>query len=129
MRITNAQYAETLALLEKESMKDTAKNFVAFLKRRGEMGRLSAIVSAFQEREEKSAGILPLEVISAHPLDKAELAQIQKKAESLFPGKKVKLAPVVDPSVIGGFRLKGREEDYDATLSKALRSFNTNLKS
>lgn len=129
MRITNAQYAETLALLEKGSMKDTAKNFVAFLKRRGEMGRLSAIVSAFQEREEKSAGILPLEVISAHPLDKAELAQIQKKAESLFPGKKVKLTPVVDPSVIGGFRLKGREEDYDATLSKALRSFNTNLKS
>lgn len=129
MRITNAQYAETLALLEKGNAKDIAKNFVAFLRRRGEMGRLGAILSAFQAREEKAAGILPLEVISAHSLDKAELAEIQKKAESLFPGKKVKLMPAVDPSVIGGFRLKGREEDYDATLSKALQSFNTNLKS
>ena len=130
MRLSVEQYAEALHELTKAG--DAEKmltNFKAFLKRRGEMGRLGDILQALLRKEEMKENILPLTVITRYEAPKEVQVSIEGKAKELFPGKKLELTYAVDTKVLGGFRLQGRDTVYDNTISQSLKKISQTLKS
>ena len=130
MRLSVEQYAEALHELgQKEGVSKMLTNFRALLKRRGEEGRLGAILEALVHKEEESLGILRLTVTTKYEASHESRAQIQKKAESVFPHKKVELVYTIDTKVLGGFKLQGREVIYDSTLAQSLKNISQTLKS
>jgi F-type H+-transporting ATPase subunit delta len=130
MRLSVEQYAEALTeLSQKADVRQVLVNFHAFLKRRGEESRLPDILRAIQSKEEGQGNAMTLTVFTRHDASGETKSNIQKKAESLFPGKKITLEYKNDESVIGGFRLQGKENSYDATIANTLKNISQSLKS
>ncbi len=130
MRLSTEQYAEALhELAQTGEIKKTLVNFKAFLKRRGEEGRLGDILEAFLHKEEAKENILALTVATRHEASKETRASIEQKAKELFPDKQLSLTYTVDEKVLGGFRLRGRDKEYDSTLSQSLKKISQTLKS
>lgn len=130
MRLSVEQYAEALHELTQTSDVDKVlANFKAFLKRRGEEGRLGAILKILLHKEEVRENILSLAVTTRYEASQEMRSSIEKKAKELFPGKKLSLIYRVDERVLGGFRLQGRDTVYDSTLSQSLKKISQTLKS
>lgn len=130
MRLSVEQYAEALyELTHAGEVEKTLVNFKAFLKRRGEESRLGAILEALLQKEEAKENILALTVTTRHEASKDMQFSIEKKAKELFPDKKLSLTYTVDEKVLGGFRLRGRDKEYDSTLSQSLKKISQTLKS
>jgi F0F1-type ATP synthase delta subunit len=122
MRPTVSQYAEVLEVLSKEGMnvQDLAKNFLGFLKRRGESDKATVVIEQLGKRSLSQSGILPVTVVTAHELDEATKQALRTQAGQIFPGKTVELRYTVDTSVIGGARFSTPETLYDATVATEL---------
>ena len=130
MRLSVEQYAEALhELAHAGEVEKILVNFKAFLKRRGEEGRLGAILEAFLQKEEVKENILALTVTTRHETSKETQSTIEQKAKELFPDKELSLTYTVDEKVLGGFRLRGRDREYDSTLSQSLKKISQSLKS
>ncbi|MCW1888129.1 MAG: F0F1 ATP synthase subunit delta [Candidatus Moranbacteria bacterium] len=130
MRLSVEQYAEALhELTQTSDVEKVLVNFKAFLKRRGEEGRLGAILKILLQKEETKENILSLTVTTRYEASQEMQSSIEKKAEELFPGKKLSLLYRVDEKVLGGFRLQGRDTVYDSTLSQSLKKISQTLKS
>lgn len=130
MRLSVEQYALALQeLSQKDGVAQTLTNFRAFLKRKGEESRLPSILTALLEREEESRGVLTLDVYTKHTASEETKKNVQRKAEELFPGKKVTLEYKEDIQVLGGFRLQGKDVQYDQSLAKTLKNISQTLKS
>lgn len=130
MRLSTEQYAEALhELALTGEIEKTLVNFKALLKRRGEEDRLGAILEALLHKEEAKENILALTVTTRHEVSKDTRVNIEQKAKELFPDQKLSLAYTVDEKVLGGFRLRGRDKEYDSTLSQSLNKISQTLKS
>jgi|SRR6185369_8791282 len=131
MRPTISQYAEVLAELSGEHSslpsEVLAKNFLLWLKRRGEEKKLFAIVKRLEKVENEKEGRLSVIAKTAYEISKETKGQLEKKAESLFPGKKIELHHEIDSDVIGGVELRTEEVLYDATLRAELHSLKNSL--
>lgn len=127
MRPTVSQYAEVLEELSSDSGADAqevAKNFLGFLKRRGETKKLASIVRRLEERAQEKSGELSVTAVTAHPVSAETKALLAEAAGKVFPEKKIDLLYQTDESVIGGVLLRTREALFDATLAtraKALK--------
>lgn len=130
MRISVEQYAEALHELTEtgDAMKVLA-DFKSFLKRRGEASRLGAILEALLRKAENKENILALTVTTRYEALREMQMSIEQKAKELFPDKKLSLTYRVDEKVLGGFRLRGRDKEYDSTLSQSLKKISQTLKS
>lgn len=118
MRPTASQYAEALEALSEEgtSAEILAKNFLGFLKRRGESGKLAAVVAQLDKRGAARSGTLSVTVVTAHEAEASTRALLLKQATLMFPGVAVNLQYQVDASIIGGVRFRAEEILYDATV-------------
>lgn len=122
MRPTVSQYAEALEVLSKEGMnvQDLARNFLGFLKRRGESDKATAVTEQLGKRSLSQSGILPVTVVTAHELDEATKQVLRTQAGQIFPDRTVELRYTVDTSVIGGVCFSTPETLYDATVATEL---------
>lgn len=127
MRPTVSQYAEVLEELSHASgaeVKEVVKNFLGFLKRRGETRKLASIVRRLEERAQEKSGELSVTAVTAHPASPETKTLLAEVAGKVFPQKKIDLIYQTDASVIGGVLLRTREALFDATLAtraKALK--------
>jgi F-type H+-transporting ATPase subunit delta len=127
MRPTVSQYAEVLEELSRDSgaeVQEVAKNFLGFLKRRGETKKLASIVRRLEERAQEKSGELSVTAVTAHPASAETKTLLAEVAEKVFPEKKIDLIYQTDENVIGGVLLRTREALFDATLAtraKALK--------
>lgn len=122
MRPTVSQYAEALETLSKEGMntQELIKNFLSFLKRRGDADKAVAVMEQLEKRAMLQSGTLSVDVVTAHELEEGTKVLLVKQAERVFPGKTVHLEYTVDASVIGGARFRAEETLYDATILAGL---------
>lgn len=106
---------------------DELKNFVLVVTKKGLAYRLDAILREFIRLANRELGIVQGTVYSSEKLGEDELASIAN-AVSEREGVKAELKNVVDPSLIGGFRivLSGKEIDY--SLEESLRRLSKSLK-
>lgn len=101
-------------------------NFLFVLADHRRTGLLRDIVSAFQAAMDERNGVVPAEIAAAAELTQAERAELTAELEKIT-GKRVRMAFVVDPSLIGGVIAKVGSTVYDGSVRGALHSLELRL--
>jgi F-type H+-transporting ATPase subunit delta len=96
-----------------------ARNALMVLVDNGRLAFLHDIQVAFHEMSAVEERILDVEVTSAVPLEQAEVDRIQERI-STATGLTARLAPSVDPTIIGGLVLRARGVLLDASVKREL---------
>ncbi len=123
--VDRATKAQALSEIAKKAAKLTRQS-LSTLAEQGRAELLPYVAQAFASLVAKGKGELVAEITSARPLTAAmekQIADALKKAT----GKTVKMEMSIDPSVLGGVRVKLGSQLMDATLSGALSRMKTNL--
>ncbi len=114
------------ALLLQIGAQPHSKNLVYLLLDGERMGSLEAISREVDAMIEAKAGRVAAEIISAKPLDPAQLSQIQAALEKLS-GKKLIATKRHDPELLGGVVAKVGDVVYDGSLRTQLRNLRDEL--
>jgi len=107
------------AVLARFARRGDAREFLAFLLRKGRLELLPLVQREMLSLYRRDEGIVAVEVTTAVPLtDKLRLAF--EAALRKLTGKKVELVPVVDDKVVGGVRIRIGDHVMDDTLAARL---------
>jgi F-type H+-transporting ATPase subunit delta len=96
-----------------------ARNFLLVVIERGRGGLLGQIVAEFDAHTSRKAGIAPVEVRAARPLDDAERRRLTALLEPKLK-RKIALHEQVRPELLGGLVLTYGDRVWDASLARAL---------
>jgi len=116
--------AEKLGYFTKALGSDASKTLSAFLRTVLENKRerfLPPMLSAFQGLVRDSKGLVTGSLTSAVALKPEVLSAVSASLAKRF-GRQVELTPLVDPTLLGGLRLKVGDTVYDGTLATRLGS-------
>ena len=116
-----------VAIADKAKFHKTTRNFLGLLAQNGRARDLGAVVAGFERLYAKHAGIVAAEVVSAQPLAAEQLAAI-KSALNASLGKAPELTTRVDPSILGGLKVKVGSKLFDASLKTKLDQMKFALK-
>ena len=101
--------------------------FLGLVASNGRTGDLLGAISAFSELSAKHRGVVTAEVVSAAPLSPTQLKGVQTAlAEAL--GKTPEVSTRVDPSLLGGLKVRVGSRLFDASLRSKLDSLKFALK-
>ncbi|OUM94924.1 MAG: ATP synthase F1 subunit delta [Thermobacillus sp. ZCTH02-B1] len=100
-------------------MDELLVNTVELLFKRGRLPELAAVYQAYSRIAEEGSGQARAIVYTARPLRDAELAAVAEQFGKLT-GKQVRAEQVVDPSLIGGVKVRIGDRLYDGSLSGKL---------
>lgn len=132
MRLSIRQYAEALLELEKgvvgsERVKEVSDLFFAWLLRRGEGKKIGKIVAEAERVIRERSGKAEVRITTAYEADTATQHALKAQAEKVFFGKEVTAAFEVDPSLMGGVKMRSEEALYDGSISSSMRSLRKTL--
>ena len=128
MRPTPVQYAKAFSLLSSEGKSENlVSNLIAFLTRRGETKKLPSIVKELERLEREKNLETTVAIVTATEATPEMKTLLSKKAEQLFPGRKLTLSFSVDASVLGGARFRTDSAVCDATLKTELSALKKNF--
>jgi F-type H+-transporting ATPase subunit delta len=125
-----------LAAAEKESLflsicgdkLDTGgRNFIRVLIESERIGLLPEIRTLFEMLKDEADGVARAQVISAFPLDDAQLAALRKGLERRF-GKKIEATVSVDRALIGGAKIVVGDTVIDASVQSELQAMANHLR-
>jgi F-type H+-transporting ATPase subunit delta len=114
-------------VLKKAGAADLTRRLVLLLARKRRLFALSGIIRAFEDLLAKHRGEVAAEVISARPLSSAETEELKRTLKAKL-GREPKLDLHVDPSLLGGLRLKVGSRMIDSSLRTKLDSLRTAMK-
>jgi F-type H+-transporting ATPase subunit delta len=120
--LTRKQQEEILQALFKKKIGDTSMIFLLFLVNKSRLHILGQICEAFEEAVLASRNIVKATIISSTPLDERQLAHIKKHLAQTL-NKEIREKVTVDPSLIGGVKVRIGDEIYDYTLRTQLEEF------
>ncbi|WP_213298545.1 F0F1 ATP synthase subunit delta [Paraburkholderia sacchari] len=127
-KVSHAQVVELLLAAVKSPLKDTAeaKNLVQMLVANHRLALLPEIHAQFEELKNAKAGAADALIVSAYPLEGAQLNDLVASLERKF---KCKLKPAVeiDKSLIGGVRVTVGDEVLDTSVRARLASMQVAL--
>jgi F0F1-type ATP synthase delta subunit len=130
MRLSIEQYALALyELLREGKKKEILTQFQAYLTQRGEGQNFIQVLEEVIRQVEVAENIENLTVFTKYEVSDTERDILEKKLNTLYPGKSLDLTYAIDQSLIGGFRVQGRNTSYDHTLAHTLHQFSQTLKS
>lgn len=104
----------------------TAK-FLGLLIHNGRAGALGAVIAAFERLWAKASGVVAAEVTSALPLTDAQLGAVRAALRQSL-GKDPEIETRVDPSILGGLKVKVGSRLFDASLKTKLDQLKFALK-
>lgn len=102
-------------------------NFLKVMTEEGYADHLEACFISFEEQYNLDAGILPVKVVTAVPLNEEQADRLTDKI-SAITGKKIKLKKVVNPECMGGVRLDFDGRRLDDTVANRLEAIGSLLK-
>ena len=116
-----------VAVATKAGAADTTLKFLGVLAANRRAAALSAVTDAYERLAAERRGLVAAEVVSATPLSKV---QAKALAESLANaiGREPQIDTRVDPSILGGLRVRVGSRLYDASLKTKLDSLKFALK-
>jgi F-type H+-transporting ATPase subunit delta len=100
--------------------------FIDLLLRKKRLGELATIVTAYEALVERAQGIQRAEVVSAVPLTPAETRRLHADLER-STGKKIRLASLVEPALIGGALVRIGDRVIDRTVQSLLQRIGEQL--
>lgn len=115
------------AIAKKAGFQPLTSKFIGLVASNGRAGDLMGAITAFAEMSAKHRGVVSAEVTSAAVLTAAQLKGVQTAlAEAL--GKTPELSTRVDPSILGGVKVRVGSRLFDASLRSKLDSLKFALK-
>lgn len=115
------------AIADKAKFNGTTKKFLGLLAANGRARDLTAVIAAFDALYAKKTGVVAAEVVSAQALSAAQLKSIQSALRTAL-GKDPETTVRVDPSILGGLKVKVGSKLFDASLKTKLDQMKFALK-
>ena len=127
-KISRAQISDLLLAAVKSPLKDNAqaKNLVQMLVDNHRLPLLPEIATQFEELKNAREGAADALIVSAFPLEGAQLDDLVASLERKFK-RKLKPTVQVDSSLIGGVRVTVGDEVLDTSVRARLASMQTAL--
>src|SRR6185437_5565453 len=97
------------------------RNFIRVLIEADRIGLLPEIRTLFDALKDEADGVARAQIISAFPVDDAQLAALRKGLERRF-GKKIEATVSVDPALIGGAKIIVGDTVIDASVQNELQT-------
>lgn len=125
-----------LAAAEKESLllsicgdklDPNGRNFLRVLIEGERIGLLPEIRALFETLKDEADGVARARIISAFPIDDAQLATLRKGLERRF-GRKIEATVSVDPALIGGAKIIVGDTVIDASVQSELQAMANELR-
>lgn len=115
------------AIAEKGAFDDVTRRFLQVLAANRRAGDLADVVRAYRRLSAKHRGVVSAEVVSATPLADAQRDQIASALRQAL-GRDPEITTRVDPSILGGLRVRVGSRLFDASLKSRLDHLKTALK-
>ena len=115
------------AIADKAKFNVTTRNFLGLLAQNGRAGDLTAVIAGFERLYAKKTGVVAAEVVSAQALDAGQMNKITTALRAAL-GRDPELSARVDPSILGGLKVKVGSKLYDASLKTKLDQMKFALK-
>jgi F-type H+-transporting ATPase subunit delta len=115
------------AIADKARFDGTTKNFLGLLAQNSRARDLGAVITGFETLYSAHTGVVAAEVVSAVALSAAQTTKI-RSALSQALGKDPEMTARVDPSILGGLKVKVGSKLFDASLKTKLDQMKFALK-
>jgi len=115
------------ALAAAGAFADTTRKFLALLARNRRAADLPDVARAYRRLSAKHRGVVGAEIVTAVPLTDTQGEQIAAALRSSL-GKSPEITTRVDPSILGGLRVRVGSRLYDASLKSRLDGLKYALK-
>lgn len=125
-RVTNDKKKQFLDEVFKDFSADV-KNTLKILVERHRIEVIPSIIEHYLEQVNDAKGIVEATVYSARELSDAERERIEKTFAKRLDKQTVKLENIVDPSVLGGVKVRVGNSIYDGTISGKLQRLERNI--
>jgi F-type H+-transporting ATPase subunit delta len=107
------------AVAAKAGFDQTTRNFLGLLAQNGRARDLPAVIAGFEALYSAHTGVVAAEVVSAVPLTTAQTTHIRSALMQAL-GKAPEMTARVDPSILGGLKVKVGSKLFDASLKTKL---------
>ncbi len=125
-RVPRQLVTDTFLAALKVSVDAEVKDVVGMLAENGRLALLPEIEHQFRELKNAHESTADAEIVSAFPMDSAQVSELVAALEKKF-GRKLKPTVVVDASLIGGVRVTVGDEVLDHSVSARLQRMHTAL--
>jgi len=125
-RVPRQLVTDTFLAALKVSVDAEVKNVVGMLAENGRLALLPEIEHQFRELKNAHESTADAEIVSAFPMDSAQVSGLVAALEKKF-GRKLKPTVAVDASLIGGVRVTVGDEVLDHSVSARLQRMHTAL--
>lgn len=115
-------YAVTFSELFKDKLQPVTFNFLLLLAQKSRLNILDDILAAFDDLFHVYHGVTKIQIISAVALESHHVDQICRKLKDRWQ-RAVFAQTSVDPSLIGGFKIKSGDKTLDLSLESQLDLF------
>jgi F-type H+-transporting ATPase subunit delta len=102
------------------------RNLALLLAQRGRFSLMARVSDQYDDLVRQWRGIRGVTVVTPTPLDRAELAELQRRIER-YSGAKVEVNTAVDPSLVGGLRVRIGDLEIDDSVHGRLQRLRERL--
>lgn len=102
-------------------------NFLGVLAQNGRLRELPAMLRAFRTLVARHRGETSAEVVSAHPLDAAQLGALKDRLRKRF-GREVAIDAQVDPAILGGLIVRMGSTQIDGSIRTKINTLANAMK-
>lgn len=113
-------------LHENLNLSDLTYNFLRLLLEKRRIHEIEGIVAAFDQLHRDSLGIVQAEVTAAHEVDSATHRRLEAVVQKIT-GKTPELIIRLDPSILGGYKIRMGNTVVDATVKGRLENLRGTL--
>jgi F-type H+-transporting ATPase subunit delta len=110
-----------------DKLDPSGRNFIRVLIEADRIGLLPEIRTLFETLKDEADGVARARIVSAFPLDDAQLAALRKGLERRF-GRKIEATVSVDRSLIGGATIVVGDTVIDASVQSELQAMANQLR-
>jgi len=122
-KLTSEQLGQFVIDIAGDKLSKTGKNFVSILIDAERIGLATEIFNLFEQKRAAAEGISDVDVISAYPLDDAQINTVSESISKRL-GKKIDINTEDDKDLIGGVIIRAGDSVVDASLRGRLKELN-----
>ena len=126
-KLDNAAKESLLLSLCGDALSAEGKTFIRVLLESDRIAVLPDIRRLFDTFKDSADGVARAHIVSAFPVDDAQLVSLKAALEKRF-GKKIEATVAVDPELIGGARVVVGDTVIDASIQGELQSMKNQLR-
>lgn len=125
-KVTSVQVFDLVAAVAKVALSPKVANLLKVVIENGRLSALPEVDAQFRALVNASSGVSDATIVSAFPLDAAQLADTVATLEKRF-GRKLNASVQIDESLIGGIRVVVGDEVLDTSIQARLEQMKVAL--